>query len=100
MSHLAFFANANVFNYGGQPIPIELSIARIPEDGKDPEVICITVNDSNLLTTSKDSRTNKYINERLSLKRHLPGFVPLEYLSFCVRANMSPGLRKQRHHRR
>ncbi|GFX05142.1 uncharacterized protein TNCV_1957981 [Trichonephila clavipes] len=85
MSHLAFFAHANVFHHGGQPVPIELSIASIPEDGKDPEVICITVDHSNLLTTAKDSRANRYINERLSLKSHLPGSVPLEYLSFCVR---------------
>ncbi|GFX19684.1 uncharacterized protein TNCV_2075921 [Trichonephila clavipes] len=85
MSHLAFFAHANVFHHGGQPVPIELSIASIPEDGKDPEVICITVDHSNLLTTARDSRANRYINARLSLKRHLPGSVPLEYLAFCVR---------------
>ncbi|GFS58293.1 uncharacterized protein TNCV_2474741 [Trichonephila clavipes] len=85
MSHLAFFAHANVFHHGGQPVPIELSIAGIPEDGKDPEVICLTVDHSNLLTTAKDRRANRYINERLSLKRHLPESVPLEYLSFCVR---------------
>ncbi|GFS93423.1 uncharacterized protein TNCV_2628071 [Trichonephila clavipes] len=85
MSHLAFSAHANVFHNGGQPVPIELSIASIPEDGKDPEVICLTVDHSNLLTTAKDSRANRYINVRLSLKSHLPGSVPLEYLSFCVR---------------
>ncbi|GFV75393.1 hypothetical protein TNCV_1482391 [Trichonephila clavipes] len=45
----------------------------------------ITVDHSNLLTTAKDSRANRYINERLSLKSHLPGSVPLEYLDFCVR---------------
>ncbi|GFS68913.1 uncharacterized protein TNCV_4569621 [Trichonephila clavipes] len=83
MSHLAFFAN--VFHHGGQPVPIELSIANIPADGKDPEVICITVDHSNLLTTAKDSRANRYINERLILKSHQPGSVPLEYLSFCFR---------------
>ncbi|GFU46975.1 hypothetical protein TNCV_813491 [Trichonephila clavipes] len=33
MSHLAFFGHANVFQNGGQPIPIELSIAVIPTDG-------------------------------------------------------------------
>ncbi|GFT63118.1 uncharacterized protein TNCV_1801821 [Trichonephila clavipes] len=76
MSHLAFFAHANVFHHGGQPVPIELSIASIPEDGKDPEVICLTVDHSNLLTTAKDSRANRYINERLSLKSHLPGSSP------------------------
>ncbi|GFW11052.1 uncharacterized protein TNCV_275841 [Trichonephila clavipes] len=85
MSHLAFFAHANVFHHGGQPIPIELSIASIPEDGTDPKVICITVDHSNLLTTDKDRRANRYINELLSLKSHLPGSVPLEYLDFCVR---------------
>ncbi|GFW77382.1 uncharacterized protein TNCV_2497751 [Trichonephila clavipes] len=85
MSHLAFFSHASVFHHGGQPVPIELSIANIPEDGKDPDVICLTVDHSNLLTTLKDSRANRYINERLSLKSHLPGSVPLEYLSFCVR---------------
>ncbi|GFT22725.1 uncharacterized protein TNCV_4388831 [Trichonephila clavipes] len=86
MSHLAFFAHANVFHYGGQPVPIELSIASIKEDGKDLEVTCFTVDHSNLLTTAKDSRANRYINERLSLKSHLPGSLPLEYLSFCVRS--------------
>ncbi|GFW77755.1 uncharacterized protein TNCV_2805021 [Trichonephila clavipes] len=79
------FSHANVFHHGGQPVPIELSIASIPEDGKDPEVICIMVDHSNLLTTAKDSRANRYINERLSLKSRLPGSVPLKYLSFCVR---------------
>ncbi|GFV75636.1 uncharacterized protein TNCV_2240851 [Trichonephila clavipes] len=88
MSHLAFFAHANVFHHDGQPVPIELSIASIPVDGKDPEVICIKVGHSNLLTTAKDSRTNRYINERLSLKCHLPGSVPLKYLSFCVRGKL------------
>ncbi|GFX32577.1 hypothetical protein TNCV_3704511 [Trichonephila clavipes] len=41
---------------------------------------------SNLLTTARDRRTNRYINERLSLKSHLPGSMPLEYLSFYVRS--------------
>ncbi|GFX85845.1 hypothetical protein TNCV_2472471 [Trichonephila clavipes] len=73
------------YPHGSQPVPIELSITSIPEDGKDPEVICLTVDHSNLLTTAKDSWPNRYINERLSLKIHLPGSVPLEYLSFYVR---------------
>ncbi|GFU51567.1 hypothetical protein TNCV_82011 [Trichonephila clavipes] len=77
MSHLAFFTHANVFHHGGHHVPIELSIANIPEDGKDPDVICLTI--------PKDSRDNRYINERVSLKSHLIGSVPLEYLSFCVR---------------
>ncbi|GFV56141.1 uncharacterized protein TNCV_1489181 [Trichonephila clavipes] len=86
MSPLAFFAHANVFHHGSQPVPIELTIASIPEDGKDPEVICLIVDHLNLLTTPKDSWANHYINELLSLKSHLPGSVSLEYLSFCVRA--------------
>ncbi|GFV82900.1 hypothetical protein TNCV_1179151 [Trichonephila clavipes] len=85
MSHLAFFTHSHVFHHGGQPVPIELSIDSIPEDGKGPEVICLTVDHSNLIMTSKDSRANRYINERLSFKNHLLDCVPLEYLSFCVR---------------
>ncbi|GFX86138.1 hypothetical protein TNCV_2560201 [Trichonephila clavipes] len=49
------------------------------------EVICFTLDHPNLFTTAKDSRANRYINERLSLKSHLPRSVPLKYLSFCVR---------------
>ncbi|GFV96312.1 RNA-binding protein 5 [Trichonephila clavipes] len=37
MSSLAFFAHANVFHHGGQPVPVELSIASIPEDGTEPK---------------------------------------------------------------
>ncbi|GFT65441.1 hypothetical protein TNCV_1902151 [Trichonephila clavipes] len=36
----------------------------------------------------KDSRANRYINERLNLKSHLPGSVPFEYLSFCFRGKL------------
>ncbi|GFU36428.1 hypothetical protein TNCV_3100041 [Trichonephila clavipes] len=61
--------------------PVKLFIASISEDGKDPQVICIKVDHSNLLRTAKDSWANRYINERLSLKSRLP----LEYLCFCVR---------------
>ncbi|GFX48215.1 integrase catalytic domain-containing protein [Trichonephila clavipes] len=57
MSSLAFFAHANVFHHGGQPVPVELSIASIPEDGTEPKL----------------------------KEPHLPGSVPLEYLDFCVR---------------
>ncbi|GFW58368.1 uncharacterized protein TNCV_2635421 [Trichonephila clavipes] len=85
MSSLAFFAHTNVFHHDGQPVPVELSIASIPEDGTEPKVICITVDHSNLLTTDKDRRANRYINERLNLKSNLPGSVALEYLDFCVR---------------
>ncbi|GFW27948.1 hypothetical protein TNCV_768281 [Trichonephila clavipes] len=59
MSHLTFFAHGNVYQHGGQPVPIELSIASIPEDGKDPEMICRTVDHSILLMTDKDSRANR-----------------------------------------
>ncbi|GFX10911.1 hypothetical protein TNCV_3196721 [Trichonephila clavipes] len=83
MSHLAFFTS--VFHHGGQPVPMELSIANFLEEGKIPDVICLTVDHLNLLTTPKDRRANRYINDRLNLKNHLPGSVPLEYLSFCVR---------------
>ncbi|GFX70241.1 hypothetical protein TNCV_4616781 [Trichonephila clavipes] len=72
------------WSYKVTPVTIKFSNASIPEDGKDPEVICLTVDHSNFLTTAKDSRANRYINE-LSLKSHLPRSVPLEYLSFCVR---------------
>ncbi|GFT39768.1 hypothetical protein TNCV_4869391 [Trichonephila clavipes] len=85
MSHLAFFNHANVFHYGDQPVPIELSIASISEHGKNPKVICIPVDHFNLITTFKNSRANQYINDRICLKSHLPGSVPLKYLSFCVR---------------
>ncbi|GFX85810.1 uncharacterized protein TNCV_2472121 [Trichonephila clavipes] len=37
MYPLAFFAHANVFHHDGQPVPIEMSIASIPEDGTDPK---------------------------------------------------------------
>ncbi|GFU24277.1 hypothetical protein TNCV_2017531 [Trichonephila clavipes] len=67
MSSLAFFRSP--FHHDGQPVPVELSIASIPEDGTEPKVICITVDHSNLLTTDKDRRANRYINERLNLKR-------------------------------
>ncbi|GFX71827.1 hypothetical protein TNCV_2010641 [Trichonephila clavipes] len=47
-------------------------IANIPEE--DPDVICLTMDHSNLLTTP--SWANRYINERLSLKSHLPDLFP------------------------
>ncbi|GFU74774.1 uncharacterized protein TNCV_2431641 [Trichonephila clavipes] len=81
----SLFTHANLFHHGCQPVLIELSIASIPKNGKGPEVICLTVDYSNLLTTAKESRENRYINERLSFKSYLPRSVPLEYLSFCVR---------------
>ncbi|GFX70526.1 uncharacterized protein TNCV_875001 [Trichonephila clavipes] len=68
ISSRAFFAHTNVFHHGGKPVPIELPIASIPEDDKDPEVICLKVDHSNLLTTPEDSRDNHYINEQIHLK--------------------------------
>ncbi|GFX47937.1 hypothetical protein TNCV_4793161 [Trichonephila clavipes] len=75
MPHLAFFAH--VFHHGGQPSNCQHSGSMAknqtlfasrwttPEPAHDP------------------SRANKYINERLHLKSHLPASVP--HLSFCVR---------------
>ncbi|GFX59178.1 uncharacterized protein TNCV_936931 [Trichonephila clavipes] len=85
ISHLAFLAHANVFQHGGQYVSIKLSIASIPDDGKDPEVICLTVESLQPHHDLQRQPSNWYINERLNLKNHLPGSVPLEYLSFCVR---------------
>ncbi|GFV84030.1 hypothetical protein TNCV_1368411 [Trichonephila clavipes] len=83
MRHLAFFAHTNVFHHGGLPVSIELSIASTPEDLKYQEVICLMVAHSNPLTNPKNSRANHYINERIYLKDHLPGSMPLDY-PFCV----------------
>ncbi|GFU72501.1 hypothetical protein TNCV_4802591 [Trichonephila clavipes] len=52
-SQPAYFAHANVFHHDGKPVPIELSIAAIPRDGSDPEVICITVNHAGLTSSPK-----------------------------------------------
>ncbi|GFW54221.1 hypothetical protein TNCV_1559991 [Trichonephila clavipes] len=63
MSHLAFFAHANVFHHGGQPVPIELSIASIPEDGKDPKKICITwITPTSSRQTKTDEPTGTLMN--------------------------------------
>ncbi|GFY13304.1 core histone macro-H2A.1 [Trichonephila clavipes] len=57
-SQPAYFAHANVFHHDGKPVSIELSIATIPRDGRDPEVICITVNTARLTSKHKDFRSN------------------------------------------
>ncbi|GFS80750.1 hypothetical protein TNCV_86661 [Trichonephila clavipes] len=44
LSQPAYFAHANVFHHEGKKVPIELSIATIPRDGSDPEIMCITLN--------------------------------------------------------
>ncbi|GFW42067.1 hypothetical protein TNCV_1905251 [Trichonephila clavipes] len=94
----SLFRPCQVVSHGCQPVPIELSIASFPKDGKGPEAICLTVDHSNLRMTPKDSRSNHYIKERLSLKKLLPGSVPLEYPSlyfrgkFCHLAQGNRGL--------
>ncbi|GFW87058.1 hypothetical protein TNCV_1922841 [Trichonephila clavipes] len=62
-----------------KPVPIELSIATIPSDGSDPQVI--TVNHSGLTSTPHE-------HERLCLV-HVPLPKPVEYLSFCMRGKLS-----------
>ncbi|GFT06247.1 hypothetical protein TNCV_800561 [Trichonephila clavipes] len=90
LSQPANFAHANVFHHDGKPVPIELSIATIPRDGSDPEIICITVNHAGQTYKPKDFRSNCQENARLRLVHHpLPKSVPVEYLPFCVRGKFS-----------
>ncbi|GFS80394.1 hypothetical protein TNCV_3448211 [Trichonephila clavipes] len=90
LSQPAYFDHANVFHHDGKPVPIELSIATIPRDGSDREVMCITVNHAGQTTKSKDFRSNCQENARLCLVHHpLPKSVPVEYLPFCVRGKFS-----------
>ncbi|GFX05899.1 hypothetical protein TNCV_1785321 [Trichonephila clavipes] len=79
----SLFAHVNVFYHDVKPVPIELSIATIPRDGSDPEVICITVNHAGQNSKPKDFRSNCQENARLRLVHHpLPKSVPVEYLPF------------------
>ncbi|GFW62924.1 hypothetical protein TNCV_4452731 [Trichonephila clavipes] len=90
LSQPAYFAQANVFHHDGKPVPIELSIATIPRDGSDPEVIWITMNHVGQTSKSKDFRSNCQENARLRLVHHpLPKSVPVEYLPFWVRGKFS-----------
>ncbi|GFX03317.1 hypothetical protein TNCV_3555451 [Trichonephila clavipes] len=90
LSQPAYFAHANVFHHEGKPVPIELSIATIPRDGSDPEVMCITVNHAGQPSKPKDVRSNCQENARLRRVHHpLPKSVPVEYLPFCVRGKFS-----------
>ncbi|GFU03529.1 hypothetical protein TNCV_2257371 [Trichonephila clavipes] len=90
LSQPAYFAHANVFYHEGNPVPIELSIATIPKDGRDPEVMCISVNHARQTSKSKDFRSNCQKNARLRLVHHpLPKSVPEEYLHFSVRGKFS-----------
>ncbi|GFU03493.1 hypothetical protein TNCV_2257201 [Trichonephila clavipes] len=81
----AYFAHANVFHHEDKPVPIELSIATIPRDGSDPEVMSITVNHAGQTSKSKYFRSNCQENAHLRLVHHpLPKSVPKEYLPFCL----------------
>ncbi|GFX56582.1 hypothetical protein TNCV_5035011 [Trichonephila clavipes] len=90
LSQPAYFAHDNVFYHEGKPVPIELSIATIPRDGSDPEIMCITVNHSGQTSKPNDVRSNCQENARLRLVHHpLPKSVPVEYLPFCVTGKFS-----------
>ncbi|GFX38831.1 hypothetical protein TNCV_1889951 [Trichonephila clavipes] len=80
MSHLAFFAHADVFHHGGQPVLIELSIASIPENAKEPEVICITVDHSNL-----QKQPNQPIHQRTHQPEMLPAWIRAPGIPAVVR---------------
>ncbi|GFS66695.1 hypothetical protein TNCV_229471 [Trichonephila clavipes] len=83
-------ALANGMPSDDKPVPIELSIATIPRDGSDPEIMCITVNHAGQTSKSNDFRSNCQENARLRLVHHpLPKSVPVEYLPFCVRGKFS-----------
>ncbi|GFX45702.1 hypothetical protein TNCV_1422861 [Trichonephila clavipes] len=85
-----YFAHANVFHHQGKPVPIELSIATIPSDGSEPQVMGITVNHTGLTSTPHEIRPNSHEHERLRLVHApLPKSVPVEYLPFCVRGKLS-----------
>ncbi|GFS51595.1 hypothetical protein TNCV_550051 [Trichonephila clavipes] len=67
-----------------------LSIATIPSEGSDPQVMGITVNHAGLTSTPRELRSNSHEHERLRLVHALlPKSVPVEYLSFCVRGKLS-----------
>ncbi|GFT15466.1 hypothetical protein TNCV_3264791 [Trichonephila clavipes] len=67
LESISLFSHANVFNHDGKPVPIELYIVKIPRDGSDPEVICITVNHAGQTFKPKDFRSNNQENARLHL---------------------------------
>ncbi|GFV29548.1 hypothetical protein TNCV_4490021 [Trichonephila clavipes] len=84
-SQPAYFAHADMFYHQGKPLPIELSIASIPSDDSDPQVMGIKVNHARLTSTPNELQSNSPEHERLRLVLHpLPKSVPVEYLSFCV----------------
>ncbi|GFU00048.1 hypothetical protein TNCV_2345921 [Trichonephila clavipes] len=63
LSQPAYFAHANVFHHKGKPEPIELSIATIPRDGSDPEIMCITMNHAGGLMVVKGGEQQKNFQE-------------------------------------
>ncbi|GFV56801.1 hypothetical protein TNCV_4185951 [Trichonephila clavipes] len=86
----AYYAHANLFHHDGNPVSIELSIATIPWDGSDPEVIGITAHNAGLTSKRKEFRYNCQENVRLLLVHHpLEKSVLVEYLPFCVRGKFS-----------
>ncbi|GFV93217.1 hypothetical protein TNCV_2911681, partial [Trichonephila clavipes] len=84
-----YFAQANVFHHESKPVPIELSIARIPINGSDPQVMGIMVNHAGLTSTPHEMRSNSHEHARLRLVHAaLPKSVPVEYLPFFVRGKL------------
>ncbi|GFU01262.1 hypothetical protein TNCV_5124151 [Trichonephila clavipes] len=53
LSQPANFAHFKMFHNESNPVPIELSIATIPRDGSDLEIMCITVNHAGKLPSPK-----------------------------------------------
>ncbi|GFW07716.1 hypothetical protein TNCV_3918491 [Trichonephila clavipes] len=86
LSQPVYFAHANVFHHQDNPVPIELSIATIPSECSDSQVLGIMVNHAGLTSTPHELRSNSHEHERLRLV-HSP--LPVEYLSFCVRGKLS-----------
>ncbi|GFX89491.1 hypothetical protein TNCV_483261 [Trichonephila clavipes] len=96
-SQPAYFYYANIFLPDGNPVPIELFTATISRDGRDPEVIFITMNHDGLTSTPKDFPSNSYENARLRMIYHpLPKSVPVEYPPFCMRGKFSQLFRGNR----
>ncbi|GFV78734.1 hypothetical protein TNCV_3168351 [Trichonephila clavipes] len=87
LSQPAYFAHANVFHHEGKSVPIELSIATIPRDGSDPEIMGITVNHAGQTSKPKDFRSNCQENARLRLVHH-----PLPVTKFSQLARGNRGL--------
>ncbi|GFU24278.1 hypothetical protein TNCV_2017541 [Trichonephila clavipes] len=91
-----FFAHTSVFHHDGQPVPVELSIASIPEDGRAQGDL---YHGGSLQPPRQTKRqtANRYINERLNLKRQ-PARIRASRIPGFLRPGqvLSPGPRKQR----